>query len=186
MHPSNLAGLLESWTQGLLEDIHTVSVGKIVKYYGHATRKAQVLPLINPWLSTGEVVKHKPIDDVVVVFPSTATAGVFLPVKPGDIVLLLFAEHGIGGFLGSRDATVAVDADGVTKFAYTDCIAIPGIFPFQAVFDGQVPGDAIGIANKGTKIIVKEESFELRDSSGNSVVSSSGKVTINGNLEILQ
>lgn len=185
MHPSNLAGLLESWTQGLLEDIHTVSVGKIIKYYGHATRKAQVLPLINPWLSTGEVVKHKPIDDVVVVFPSTTTAGVFLPVKAGDIVLLLFAEHGIGGFLGSRDKT-PVDADGVTKFSCTDCIAIPGIFPFQAVFNGEVPEGAIGVVNKGTKLIINEESFEMTDSAGNSVISSTGKITINGNLEVLQ
>lgn len=185
MQPKGLSGVLDRWAQSLLEEIHTISIGKIVSYSGHKTRRAQVLPLVNPWLATGEVIRHKPIDNVPVVFPSTSTAGMILPVKPGDFVLLMFAENGIGGILDSKSAD-PVDADGVTRFSYTDCIAVPGLWPFSQVFDAEVPDGAVGVFNGKTKMVLLGDRFSIEDGSGNTVSSSGSKITVNGNLEVSQ
>lgn len=185
MQPKGLSGVLDRWAQSLLEEIHTISIGKIVSYSGHKTRRAQVLPLVNPWLATGEVLRHKPIDNVPVVFPSTSTSGMILPVKSGDFVLLLFAENGIGGILDSKSAD-PVDADGVTRFSYTDCIAVPGLWPFQQVFDAEIPDGAVGLFNGKTKVVLTDKDFSMIDGNGNTIESSGSKITINGNLEVSQ
>lgn len=169
----------------MMEEVHTVTVGRVEAYSGHDTRKATVLPLVNSWLSNGEVVPHKPIADVPVVFPSTANAGLVLPVKRGDFVLLLFAEQGIGEFLTSRTGE-PVDADSPAKFGMHDCIAIPGVFPFGAAPKVTVPPTAIGVVNGGTTLILEEKKFSMTDANGNTIVSSSDRVTINGALEVLK
>lgn len=168
-----------------MEDIHTVTVGRIESYSGHDTRMATVLPMVNSWLSNGEVVEHRPISEVPVIFPTTADAGFILPVKKGDLVLLLFAEQGIGEFLSLRQSR-PVDADSPVKFGMQDCIAIPGIFPFKMAPKISVPADAVGIINGSTSIVLGPKEFTMKDSHGNTFTSSSDRITINGALEVLK
>ena len=185
MHPEQLHSVLQRFMDAAMEDVHTVTVGRIEEYDGHDTRRATVLPLVRVWLSTGEVVPHKPITDVPVVFPSTASAGVILPVKRGDLVLLGFAEQGIGGFLQSKTKD-PVDADGPSKFAFHDCIAIPGVFPFAQAPKISVPDGAVGVLCGKTSIILEDSKFTVTDGSGNKIESSSSKITVNGHLEVLK
>ncbi len=166
MHPDKLDTVLTRFFHAMMEDVHTITVGRVESYEGHATRRATVLPLVRPWLAGGSVVQHKPISDVPVVFPGTAGAGVLLPVARGDLVLLLFAEQGIGGFLSSNGQSV--DADSPAKFGYQDCIAIPGVFPFKMPPKIDVPKNALVLFNGKSKIIVDKD-----------------KITINEHLEIL-
>lgn len=185
MHPSSLDSVLQRFFEAMLEEVHTITVGRIESYSGHDTRMATVLPLVNPWLSNGEVVQHKPIAEVPVVFPSTATAGFILPIKKGDLVLLLFAEQGIGEFLSLRQAR-PVDADSPSKFGMHDCIAIPGVFPFKMAPKVSIPADAVGVVNGDTTLVLNPKTFSVTDGNGNSIVSSSDRVTINGALEVLK
>lgn len=183
--PTDLAAVLEQVMFSFMENVHTVSVGRIEKYYGHDTRRALVMPLVRPWLQCGAVVDQKPIDNVPVVFPSTAGAGVVLPVREGDGVLLLFAEVGIGEFLASSKL-LPVDADGPTRFASTDCIAIPGLWPFAASPSKQVPDDTTLVYHEETEIALTANGFSVRDGSGNVLRSTASGIILNDNLEVLR
>lgn len=183
--PTDLSSVLEQIMFSFMENIHTISVGRIEKYYGHESRRAVVMPLVRPWLQCGAVVEQKPIDNVPVVFPSTSGAGVILPVREGDGVLLLFAESGIGEFLVAN-RLFPVDADGPTRFASTDCIAIPGLWPFAATPAKKVPNDTTLVYHGETEIALSDDGFSVRDGAGNVLRSTSSGLIINENLEVLR
>ena len=123
---------MDQWMLNFLEDIHTTIPGRIERYSGHKERRARVVPLVRPWLQNGTLVEIKPIDDVPVVFPSSAAGSILFPLKAGDGVLLTFSEVGIGNYLHGRANTVA-DADDPSRFSLSDCVALPGLFPFAGV-----------------------------------------------------
>lgn len=131
---------MDKWMLNFLEDIHTTIPGRIERYSGHKERRARVVPLVRPWLQNGALVEIKPIDDVPVVFPSTAAGSILFPLKAGDGVILHFTEVGIGNYLHGRANTVA-DADDPSRFSLSDCIAVPGLFPFAGVPKHSAPDD---------------------------------------------
>jgi hypothetical protein len=114
-------------------EIHTVLPGRIITYEGHAVRKAEVAIAVNVPSMNGEMIEPSPIPNVPIVFPSTATSSILLPVKPGDGVLLCFSEVGIGNFLSQGSDADKVNADSYSRFNTTDCIAIPGLFHDTAI-----------------------------------------------------
>lgn len=129
---SNMLQVLDQWMANFLEEIHTCIPGRIEAYSGHAERRARVVPMIRQHLQNGELVEIKPIDDVPVMFPSSAGGALLMPLKAGDGVLLCFSEVGVGKFLHGK-ANVIADADDPSRFSLSDCVAIPGLWPFSAV-----------------------------------------------------
>lgn len=137
---TGLLPTLDQWLLGFLEDVHTVIPGRIESYSGHKERRARVLPLLRPWLQNGLVVEVKPIPDVPVVFPSTMAGSLLFPLRAGDGVLLVFSETGLGNYMNGA-SVAAADADDPSRFSLSDCIALPGMFPFAAVPKHAAPDD---------------------------------------------
>ena len=129
---SNMLQVLDQWMANFLEEIHTCIPGRVETYSGHAERRARVVPMVRQFLQNGELVEIKPIDDVPVLFPSSAGGALLMPLKAGDGVMLYFSEVGIGKFLHGK-ANVIADADDPSRFSLSDCVAIPGLWPFSAV-----------------------------------------------------
>jgi hypothetical protein len=101
-----------------------------VESYDSATRKASVLPLIDETYGDGTVVRFKPITNVPVVMPATASARITMPISVGDIVLIVFSQRSLDLWLSEGGITKAGD---VRMHAMSDAIAIPGLFPFNGV-----------------------------------------------------
>ena len=158
---------LDEWLAVEFSAIHTALPGRITAYSGHKHRRATVVPCVRPHLPCGEVVEIQPIYDVPVIMPCTAEAGVLLPIKAGSGVLLLFTEAGMGNYLAGRTVQT-VDADDTTRFSLHDCVAIPGLYPFNAVPQTTVADDEMALIYGGSAVVLKKD-----------------RVTINGNLEVL-
>jgi hypothetical protein len=76
-----------------------------------------------------------PISNVPVQFPGTKKFSFKYPLSKGDAGILLFSEEGIGAYLKSK---VVVTADSLARFAMTDAIFIPGVWPFVDVPDSEL------------------------------------------------
>jgi hypothetical protein len=183
-----------------MSDVHTILPGRIISYEGHTTRKAQVEVSVRLPNNQGEFIEVKPIDNVPIVFPSTSTTSVLLPIVKGDGVLLMFSELGIGNFL---NGSVTVDADNFNKFNLTDCIAIPGLFSdptmpeiavevneeAYTIVQGenfiQISTDDILVQRKEDKIHMTEDSILLEKGDMSVALLPGGQITINGVSEEL-
>lgn len=122
--------VLDAFLDSRLRNVHTMIPGKIEKYYGHATRKARVKPLVKLRTVKGDILTIPPIDDVPVIFPGSAKCQFLFPLKRGDGVEIRFSEEGIGAFL---KGTVEVTADSFARFAMTDAVCTPGLWSFKNV-----------------------------------------------------
>lgn len=161
--PVSLSELLDDFEDSLLSDIHTAIPGEIDSYEGEDTRKAKIKILVKLAMPDGEILSAGVISDVPVQFPGSSSFSLTYPLKKGDKGLLIFSEHGIGNYLTGDGSEQ--DPDNISKFALTDAIFIPGIWPFSQV-------------NKTTDNSIKV------DEAGNIEINSKTQVNINGNLTI--
>ena len=158
-----MKGMLETmdqWLLNFLEEIHTTLPGKVEVYYGHKECRAKVVPLVRQYLQNGELVEIKAIDDVPVIFPSTAMGRLRLPLGPDDGVLLHFTEAGIGNYLHGK-AVAAADADDPSRFSLSDCVAIPGLFPFATTPATKLAETAAGLEHTKGAMLALEQKVKL-------------------------
>ncbi len=181
---NGLVEVLDTWWSAKLETLHTCLPGKILKYEGHKTRRALVQPSVRLELGTGPVLEIPPIDGVPVVFPSCGESSILFPIKPGDGCLILFTEAGIGKWLNGKGEIADPDDQG--RFSLTDAVAIPGLWTFRNAPVTKAPEDALFLSHKGASITLRDQTFSVTDSKGNTIESSGSTVTINGNLEVDQ
>lgn len=135
----DIAEAIQHLLDARLEDTHTVIPGVVTKYSGHGTRLATVQPSVRLPATTGPLQDIPPIGGVPVVFPSTAAGTLFFPIKPGDGVLLVFSEVGIGRYLKSSGRDLS-DPGTFARHRLTDAIAIPGLWAPKAA--PKFPDDA--------------------------------------------
>lgn len=145
----NFVDALDIWLQSRLQGIHTAIPAR-VESYSAQDRKASVLPLVSLRIEGGGVLEMPKIDGVPVVFPGGGKFRFEFPIEPGDNVLLIFAETGIGAYLAG-DGRGPTAADDVSRFSLTDAIAIPGLFPFG------------GVSRSSTAFYTDGEVFALRN-----------------------
>jgi len=119
--------VLNEWLSSKLDKIHTVLPGRIEHYYGHTQRKAKVQPLVKLRNIKNKIIEINPIDDVPILFPGSSNTNILFPINKNDGCLLLFAESAIGNWLSNGGV---VEADDLSRFDLTDCIAIPGLWSF--------------------------------------------------------
>lgn len=124
---ATLPEVLDAAIAASLEGVHTVIPGRIKSYSGHKERLAVVQPSVRLPMPSGPMLDIPEIQGVPVVFPSTKAGSLLFPVKPGDGVLILFSEVGIGRYMGAAENDV-VDADSMRRHSLADAIAIPGMF----------------------------------------------------------
>lgn len=147
-----------------LEDTHTTIPGIVTAYSGHTTRLATVQPAVRLPASTGPTQDIPPIGGVPVVFPSSAAGTLFFPIKPGDGVLLVFSEVGIGRYLKSKGHDLA-DPGTFARHRLTDAIAIPGLWAPKAapVFPPDADPNSTVLVNDQGSVVELGEVLGLRN-----------------------
>lgn len=129
MSTSSLLTALEAWMDNRVLGIHT-SVPGIVESYDEDTRTAVVLPAINFKIPRGPVLKHTPISNVPVMFPSSQGFQLTFKIQAGDGVILIFSESSMGNWMNGGGQ---VDPEDSTRFSMHDAIAIPGLWSVSKV-----------------------------------------------------
>ena len=120
-----LSQVISDAIEARLIDVHTMLPGKFVKYDA-ATQKADVQPLIKRKFSNGTVVELPVITDVTVLTYRTTEVFISLPIKAGDLCMLVFAERSIDRWLSEGGS---VDPQDSRKFDLSDAVAYPGLYP---------------------------------------------------------
>jgi hypothetical protein len=122
-----LADVLRAALAADRADIHVLMPGRVTAYDA-ARRRASVQPLIRRGRvdEAGErQAELLPIvNEVPVVFPGSGGDRIKFPVRPGDTVLLLFAESSLDLWLARGGE---VDPGDDRRFSLSDGIAIPGL-----------------------------------------------------------
>lgn len=118
---------VEAIIDGRLEGMHVCLPGRVERYDAR-TRKADVAPAIQKRLASGAGLRLPVLTDVPVVWPSGGGGGIHFPLRKGDGVMVIFAERSIENFLGGAFDVVTKDS---RKFALSDAIAVPGLYPFS-------------------------------------------------------
>ena len=163
-----LSEVISSHVDSTMENLHTAIPGRVVSYDGHSKRTATIKPSIRLPTSTGVYLDIPPIPEVPVVFPSCAAGSVLFNLQPGDGVLLVTSEVGIGKFLSSKDPDT-VDPDDSSRFTLTDVVAIPGLrsspsMPAAPSADGDilVYSNSGALVSLGNTILVKNSESDLK------------------------
>lgn len=157
-----LAEVLRTAIDNRLEDLHVALPGK-VESYDKSKQVADIKPLIQRNFVTSEgtdVVEALPvIPQVPVVFPRAGDFFISLPIKPGDLVTLLFCERSIDKYTqGNGEDTDPVD---LRKHALIDAVAFPGFYPFnKSLADAHADNIVIG-KDSGAQIHIKDDEIDL-------------------------
>jgi hypothetical protein len=157
---------LETWLQSRMEQVHTMLPG-VVQSYDAETRHAVVRPAVRLRDLHGNILDIGPIAGVPVVWPGTADFTLRGRLEPGDGVMLLCAEAGIGGWaLGTED----MDADDETRHSLHDAVAVPGLWQVRRVPAHDLRGALYGVAGTNAvlgateagKLVLENEVSSLR------------------------
>jgi hypothetical protein len=111
---------------------------------------AEVQPLIQEKYADGQILSRPRIPNVPVVMPSTASAGLTLPIGIGDPVMLLFSQRSMDRWLAQGGEQEASD---IRMHALSDAIAVPGLFAFNVSHS-----DGSGVVLKNGNILIRLDS----------------------------
>lgn len=165
----NIVDIFNQFFENKLNNIHTILPGQIEAYQGHTERKATVKPLVKLKTINNKLIQINPIDNVPVIFPSANSFNLLFPVNKGDGCLLLFSESPIGNYLNSANEQ---DANDLSRFSLTDCIAIVGLHSFKNVPEAQ------------TSIEIGDDySITLETTLGKIKIETSGNITFDDGTE---
>lgn len=121
---SDIITALQIATETHLGEVNTTMPGRLVSY-DPATNRATVRPVLPKMLASGEELPAPDIVTVPVVWPKgqDGKAGITLPLRPGDGMMLHFAQRSLEGWLGGREAA----PDDPRRFDLADAVAVPGL-----------------------------------------------------------
>lgn len=110
-----------------LSEIHTCLPGQIVDY-DYKTQKASVQPTIQKQYLDQTTETLPIITNVPVIWPRTKHCSLTFPILKDDYVLLLFTERAMELYLQNGGISLPGDS---RQFHLTDCVCIPGLYPFS-------------------------------------------------------
>ena len=108
------------------KDIHTALPG-VIHRYSPRTRRADVQPQIRTMLTDFSTASRPIVTDVPVVTPFGGGFGMYLPLKPGDNVLMVFAMRDLSEFKQTYKESTPLA--GILELG--NAIAIPGFGPLN-------------------------------------------------------
>jgi hypothetical protein len=146
-----LSQLLDDFINSKLLDVHVALPARIVSY-DSKTQYASVQPEIKRKFKDGAVVNLPIINNVPVVMPRTSSSYVYLPIKQGDNVLLIFSERSIDIWKNKGGDTDPKDA---RHHALSDAFAIVGGYPLAKPIVGHDSKD-LSLGNVLSKIQMTE------------------------------
>lgn len=113
-----------------LEDLIVCTPCAVVTVHDNLEElRIDVQPLIQKITPDGETIDEPVIYSIPVIFPSTSTSAVTMPLSVGDSVLCIFSRYNTDTFKSS-DGEVVAPSD-YRSFDYRDCFAIPCVWPFK-------------------------------------------------------
>lgn len=138
-----------------------VALPGAVTVYDPATQTADVQPMLTPHVvfeDGNETVDILPvIPSVPIAFPRGGGAFITFPIKPGDLVLLVFCDRSIDKYkMGG--GTIPIPPIDLRQHDISDAVAIPGFYTLPKVLKDAVPSAAdmaMGFEN-GAHINIKE------------------------------
>ena len=120
----SLESILKSFISFNINQINTCMVGEVVNTDNLSNGFVDVQPLVNKRGGNYDTYEYPVISYVPVVMPATTTAGIILPVKRGDTVLLVIGQHCFDQFkLGVK---VPHDTLDLRRFDISDAVAFVG------------------------------------------------------------
>lgn len=174
-----------SWSKVIVDaidnrlcELHTCLPAKI-ESYDSSNGTAEVQPLLKRKFKDGEVVDLPICNQVPVAFPRTVTSYIHLPIKKGDVGLLLFSERSIDrykNFGGSQDP------QDPRKHNLSDGFFIPGGYPITLP-PISVEADAIHLKNVSSEIVMREDGeILLKNVLGTFTLNKDGKYSIGNSM----
>ena len=160
---ANLAKVLLQAIKSELFEVHTCLPARIEKY-DEATQKANVTPLLKKKYKFEDNPEDLPvITSVPVQWPSANAGAAFihLPLKAGDLGVVIFSERSIDTWLAGEGDSVSPEDP--RHHDLSDAIFIPGVRPFK---------QALAISNPDNMI--------LKNSNMTIEIDPSGKIKIEG------
>lgn len=120
----SLESILKSFISFNINQINTCMVGEVVNTDNLSNGFVDVQPLVNKRGGNYDTYEYPVISYVPVIMPATTTAGIILPVKRGDTVLLVVGQHCFDQFkLGVK---VPHDTLDLRRFDISDAVAFVG------------------------------------------------------------
>lgn len=150
---ANIRASIDNAIESALSEIHTSIPGVIVAY-DPDTQLATVQVSVKRLGRDGTAYTVPPIQNVPVWFPRSAVGAISWKLAVNDPVLLIFSERPLDEW---RQAGGLVDAAQTKRFhAYTDAIAIPGLYPDSSPvsYDSDNDRDGICIQTADAKILI--------------------------------
>lgn len=133
IEPDDLVDELSAWMETRLAGLHTVTVGRVVRF-NVADPSADVQPLLKrTYVREGgerEVVTLPVISRAPVVYPRGGGWSQTWPLAPGDLVLLLVAERSLDRWSASADGAEVSPAD-PRRHDLSDAVVLAGIAPWR-------------------------------------------------------
>lgn len=129
MLPVSLAQVLQASAQANQEEIHTSTVGRVLKYYPADMTADVEVCVARPLTDANDGVVFEPLatlPKVPVQFPRTKKYSIVFPLEFGDTVLLVFAETSLAEW--RTGARIGEPAD-TRRHSAGYAVAIPGVFP---------------------------------------------------------
>lgn len=137
----------------IAEGINNCMMGKIESFDGEKM-KADVVPLLNVKNKSGEIEEMSMLIEVPVSFLKAGPFVIRPPYKPGDIVLVVFADGDIENILLSGDKA---NPNSTRKHSLDDAIVVGSIMPFTTELPGEHLDDLIIAKDDfSTKLVLKE------------------------------
>lgn len=177
---------LQIFTETAISDINTTMPGKIVSVSSDGSRVV-VKPAMPKALASGKSLEPPDIIEVPVVWPRSQgdKIGMTMPLRPGDGVMLVFAQRSLEGWLSGQD----VAPDDPRRYDLSDAIAIPGLAAKGTSADPEEVQFFFG----PVKLRMKPDgSGVLETEGGNLTISADGtaaftgpKVTVQGDVEVV-
>lgn len=146
-----------------------------VERYDHTQQRADVVPLLRKRYADGQIGEPQVITNVPVVFPRSGGASLTFPVRPGDGVMLHFADRSIDDWLSEGGTVTPTDS---RKHDISDCIAVPGLY----AFDGESPqdnNDDVLLKYADSEVRLKGDGDVEVNTEGSIVVNAAVKATVN-------
>ena len=152
--PTLTKTLLAAVKNGMLQ--LNVSLPARVEAYDVDEQRASVLPLLKRSLTTGETFTLPTITNVPVQWPSanSGTAFLHLPLKEGDLGLVLFTDRSIDEYLSGSGQPVLPEEK---RFhSLSDAVFVPGVLPFSQAIS-TADSDNVILRNGNMKVILQPE-----------------------------
>jgi hypothetical protein len=132
--------------------------------YTAATQVAKVKPLLKRAVvgEDGTTIQEElpEIPQVPVMFPRGGGYFLTFPLVPGDMVMLIFMDKSIDGFMLSA-GNIAQDQIDLRMHHLTDAVAIPGFYPLTKPIQALVQTDAVFGAENNAQVRAKGSTVDV-------------------------